>query len=524
MGSDLYRVKVVEKQDRTVKLRVEVVHPDSNYLSDNPSFALMLLYEGLPRGGDAPLAKEISFDDTLDRGWLELYTKGFVEKVEKQVESGSSEGQTQADWIKGFVTITATDPAWVAHLQVGAEFDSRTFDVAWDFNDCAPIRPGQIDPNAPSPEPFISLPGTMWQDSGLPAVVRAPAYSSSAYHSPTLKKGTFTAAQLKDLDLQVVMYQGQYDDGLRVGILSLQGENVRIFTAGDGSYGSSSSAPFEGSIGKAELIKGKRLGSRLKVSRMLGNLQAKIVSATVEGNAATFRIAIPPGNSNYAELNDDQLFGLGFQLLVIPLLPTDTFGDRVLAPSPFSWTIEREVLRVFPAEERQMSSYIDGKMVPIGDSLPEQGNLAQRLARGFIAKTEVVTKAAVASSDGLDAMTEAQQRTALEAAWPEMVVKVTPHHAEYLQHLGKPIAAVQLSHAPEAQPWEGAPATPATGPTGFGQKKSPPPQAPAASSMPASSSSPSAPAKPNLVKIVGIVLAVLIGLCLLCMIGSAISK
>ena len=26
MGSDLYRVKVVEKQDRIVKLRVEVVH------------------------------------------------------------------------------------------------------------------------------------------------------------------------------------------------------------------------------------------------------------------------------------------------------------------------------------------------------------------------------------------------------------------------------------------------------------------------------------------------------------------
>ena len=49
MGSDLYRIKVVEKQDRTVKLRVEVVHPDSNYLSNNESFALMVLREAVRR-------------------------------------------------------------------------------------------------------------------------------------------------------------------------------------------------------------------------------------------------------------------------------------------------------------------------------------------------------------------------------------------------------------------------------------------------------------------------------------------
>lgn len=37
MGSDLYRVNVAAKQDRTVTLRVEVVHPDSNYISDRKS-------------------------------------------------------------------------------------------------------------------------------------------------------------------------------------------------------------------------------------------------------------------------------------------------------------------------------------------------------------------------------------------------------------------------------------------------------------------------------------------------------
>ena len=89
MGSDLYRVKVAAKQDRTVTLRVEVVHPDSNYISDNESFALMLLLEGTSGTQGAPLSQEMSFQDSLDRGWVELYTLGFIEKVESKIESGS---------------------------------------------------------------------------------------------------------------------------------------------------------------------------------------------------------------------------------------------------------------------------------------------------------------------------------------------------------------------------------------------------------------------------------------------------
>ena len=195
MGSDLYKVKVVEKQDRTVKLRVEVVHPDSNYLSDGLSFALMVLHEGIPRDTETLLAKEISFDDTLDRGWLELYTRGFIERAETHIESGSSDAQSDKDWIKGTLTITVTDPAWIAHLVPGAEFDSRAFDQASNFEDCSPIHPGQVDPNAKMPEPFISIPGSMWDDSGLPAAVRAPAYSSSGYRAVNLKKGTFSEAE-----------------------------------------------------------------------------------------------------------------------------------------------------------------------------------------------------------------------------------------------------------------------------------------------------------------------------------------
>lgn len=525
MGSDLYRLKVAAKQDRTVTLRIEVVHPDSNYLSDNESFALMVLREGLTSGADAPLAKEVSFADTLDRGWLSLYTRGFIERVETKIESGSKEGQSKEEWIKGTLTITVTDPAWISHLAVGAEFDSRAFDVAWDFSDCAPIHPGQVDPNAPMPEAFISVPGALWDaDPPLPTVVRAAAYSSSAYRAPALRKGSFTAADLKDLDGQVVLKQGEYDSSFELATLQLAGDSVRLFTVSEGGWGSSGSTPFEGSIGRAELIPGKRLGTRLKLSGMLGNLKPKVLSCTVEADAATFRIAVPPGNTSLQELTDDQPPALGFQLLLNPLLPKNSGAQTLLRPSPFSWTIEREVMRLFSAEERQISQYIDGKMVPAGDTLPEQSGLAAKLARGFIAKAEVVSRPS-ASTPELDGLGEAQQREALVAPWPEMVVKVTPHHAAYLQHLAAPFEPATLQYVSEAQPWEGPPAAAATAATSFGKSAAPaaPAAAPSARPAAAASNAPSSTGSSNKVlKIVGIGCGVIVLLFLMCIVLSVV--
>lgn len=208
---------------------------------------------------------------------------------------------------------------------------------------------------------------------------------------------------------------------------------------------------------------------------------------------------------------------LGFALLVNPLFPTDPFSsEKMLAPSPLSWTVEREVLRLFRAEERQLSTYVDGQMVPAGDSLPDVYSLASRLARGFIAKTEIVSRAAATTAE-LDALTEAQQREALLAPWPEMVVKVVPHHAVFLQHLSA-AGETTVEGVAEAQPWEGPPATPATAPTGFGKKAAPP----AASSPPPSASAAPSGGPNKVLKYAGIGCGVLVGLFLLCLITSAV--
>jgi hypothetical protein len=458
VGSDLYEVEVLEKQDRTVTLRLEVIHPDSNYLSDNLGFALMILLEVVEREAGAPLAAEVSFDDALDPGWLECYARGFIEDARFSVESGSVAAESSQDWIRGRLTVAVTDPAWIAHLRPGAQFDSRAFDAVGDFAACAPIHPGQVDPGAPVPEGFMSVPGALWENCELPAAVRAPAYSASGYRALDLREGTFSAADLADLDGEVVVYQGEYDNALGVGILSLDAESVRIFRVGDGYFGWSSNAPFTGRIGRAELVAGKRLGSRLRLSRLLGYLRPIVRDATVAGDSAIFRIAVPPGNTSLATLNEGQLIGGALQLLLIPLLTGDGVAAE-LDPSPLSWTVEREVRRLYPAEERQLSEYVDGEMRPAGDTIPP--GVAQRLARGFIAKSEVVARPPAAGEVDIDSLTEAQQREWLERPWPELVLRVTPYHAEHLRQLRRPFTPAPLPYLAEAYDWEGAPAEPA---------------------------------------------------------------
>lgn len=516
MGSDLYRVTVAKKQDRTATLRLEVVHPDSNYFSDNESFALMLLHEGTRDTSNPPLASELSFDDLLDRGFMQKYTRGFVERVEKTIESGSSEGQTKAEWLKGTLAITVTDPVWISHLAVGAAFDSRAYEVAFELDDCPAIRPGQVDPNAKPPPAFIAAPGALWEGSGLPAVVRVAAYSASAYRSPKLRKGTFQAADLKDLDGQVVVYQGEYDQSLQVGTLTLQDETIRIHYASDGGSGGSSTSSFEGSIGLAELIPGKRLGTRLKASSFLRSLKPELRSASIEGDSATFRIALPPGNETFANLSDEQQPSLGFHLLVAPLLPIDRPIPTVFTPSPLSWTLEREVLARFPAEQRQAAQYIDEKMVPIGDSMPGESDLSVKLARAIVAKTEVVSGAAVPAGE-LDQLDEAGQRTVLSAAWPELVVKVTPTHAVYLQHLSAKFGPLGLPQwIGEAEAWTEAIPAPATAATGFGLYKT-------AAKVQSSGGGSSSPAGSNkALKIVGIGCGVIVALFLCCLVLGAL--
>jgi hypothetical protein len=197
MGSDLYRVRATDKTERSVMLEVKVMHPDANHLPEDPSGALMLLLDDAP--GTSVLAQEVSVDDAMDDVWLQKYVRGFVSSVQVTIESGTAgygddesppDDETEAEeearlerrrasWLKGRYAISVTDPAWVEHLAVGKEWDSRAFAAGYDYDDCAPIRPGRVERDAASPEGFLWIPRELWADmnppAGTPRLVPIPA-------------------------------------------------------------------------------------------------------------------------------------------------------------------------------------------------------------------------------------------------------------------------------------------------------------------------------------------------------------
>lgn len=479
MGSDLYSVKVAEKGTHTVSLMIEVIHPDSNYISDNASFALMLLHEGARRADGAPLNEELSFDDVMDRGWVERYARGFIQGVEVSVLSGEAHASDSEQWLKAKVDITVTDPAWIQHLEIDATFESRAFEVAFSFQDHPPIHPGQVDPNAPVPEAFVAIPGALFDVEGVPQVVQAAAFSASSYRSPDLREGKFKADEISDLNGRVVLYQGKWDSSLEVGFVHIAGSSIYLLTVSNGSYGSSSSSQFEGKIGEAELIPGKRLGARLKVSELVSRMDARLTGAVVEGDSVQFTVSVPPGHSDIGRMTDDQLPGAGFIMLIAPLQPVDRFASfDKLAPGKLAWTIETEVVRLFDPQERQKSKYINGEMVPAGDTMPQAFSLATKLANGFIKNAEIVSKPD-GEAPNIDELSFQEQTEFFSKPFPELVLKITVHHEVYLEHLAEPFEPRKLQNFARAEPWEGDIPEPVTEPTGFGETEDATEEAPA---------------------------------------------
>jgi hypothetical protein len=461
MGSDLYRVRATDKSERSVMLEVKVVHPDANHLPEDPSFALMLLLDDAP--GTSVLAQEVSVDDAMDDVWLQKYVRGFVSSVQVTIESGTAgygddesppDDETEAEeearlerrrasWLTGRYAISVTDPAWVEHLAVGKEWDSRAFAAGYDYDDCAPIRPGRVDPDAASPEGFLWIPRELWADmnppAGTPRLVPIPAYGVGAYRAIEPRTGTFSAADLRALDRQAVWVCGAASwEKPSVGVLVLDGTSISFVSGGSGGFGTIGfGESFAGIIGQAELKKGARLGKRTSYSQVFSSLKPTLESATREGDAITFGLRLAPGSV----LPEGVDIGLGFYLMFAPLLKPG--WNIELEDSPLSRAIEREVLRLLPDHS--------------GPTLPELWQLVPKLASGFVGRFEVVRPPP--DDRSLDELSEADARRLLDGAWPEAKVKVAPTDPAFVAHLAGAITPrpVELHHG-TAEPWEGPPA------------------------------------------------------------------
>lgn len=145
MGTALFNVKVLGKEEKSVVLGLRIISAEQPDFYRTKSFALMLLYDPIVREEtpDAPLGREFAFEDTLDPGWVNANVDKYIAKArlsEKQnvpvkADLGKMSGKQRRDFWKSDEAPTAkfeikvTSPEWIEHLKSGMRWDSSAIDV-----------------------------------------------------------------------------------------------------------------------------------------------------------------------------------------------------------------------------------------------------------------------------------------------------------------------------------------------------------------------------------------------------------
>jgi hypothetical protein len=116
-ASELFSVEVTEVGERSVKLAVRSVHPDSGPVAATATFALRLLYDPISQSDEpttSALAEAMDDNSFLDERWILRNARAFVARVQ-------ASGETLEVW--------PTHTAWIGHLRKGMSWDTAAYDT-----------------------------------------------------------------------------------------------------------------------------------------------------------------------------------------------------------------------------------------------------------------------------------------------------------------------------------------------------------------------------------------------------------
>lgn len=143
MATSLFSVKVLSKEDNTVRLRLRIITGEQTEFPSSHYFALMVLYDSVDFGRiKAPLADAMTIDNVIDREWLDDNVDRFIQSVSlsevvnlpvrADLESMSSAERRRfwrgADAPHATLEITVAAPQWIEHIRKGDEWESRAYD------------------------------------------------------------------------------------------------------------------------------------------------------------------------------------------------------------------------------------------------------------------------------------------------------------------------------------------------------------------------------------------------------------
>jgi hypothetical protein len=397
MGSDLYDVRVLSKEDRTASLDVRVVHPDAMDIPADPSFALMMIREGAD--DDDPIAREVAFEDTLDETWMTKFAKGFIHSVTVH------EVQRTRASMRATMQVTVTSPAWVAHLTTGKTWASRAFELVRTYDDPEnhPAAPLRID------DAFVWVPRECFVDHGAPAttpaLLEAIAYAPSAYAvADEMRDPAVDHERVQTWIGRAVAARDAY--GTQHGSLAEVPEpGVAVLLHLDPYSHGYRRVEFR-SIGRM-VPKLSRRGAKLGYKRILETARITLASAKKAERALELVLRIPPdGRRLPIESATDIL-----DILVEPLR-TDSLVR--LLESPLSGALEADL----EARGLEGANRLEG-------IYPE---IARRYVESFRVDAEP------SDPPSWDELPHAKVRSLLEAPWPTATIRIVATDPRWIAH------------------------------------------------------------------------------------------
>lgn len=145
MSTDLYGIRVLEKKDQELKIKVFLTYYDMDYIPNSKAFFLMVLWEKAAMDEEGLLAQEISDEQIFNEDYMDEHAPKYISKVKetaalnypvKNLSSYSTfyyerEGQWKDEDLlaqKDFV-ITMTDAKWIEELKEGMSWGTTAHEL-----------------------------------------------------------------------------------------------------------------------------------------------------------------------------------------------------------------------------------------------------------------------------------------------------------------------------------------------------------------------------------------------------------
>ena len=445
MGSDLFDVRVTGRSDTRVSLAIRVVHPDAMYLTDDLSFALMVLREGAE--DTDPLGREVSYEDAMDGGWLRRWARGFVRSatlrdLENELPEGAERDHEHpywddpGGWLRGTLDVEVTHPSWVSHLKKGAEFPSRAFESASEYDACEPIAPRVGAPRLLAEgDAFLPLPRELLirydAAKGAPRVLRSTRYSESAYRpleqQPPAKG--FDHARRAWIG-QPVIYETRHDSIQHAVLLGLDDwMRFAYFAHGSTGYGSTRRSDIRW-IGRAGFVEGARTGEPLTLAELARNNPPCVLVGRRRDDTLELAIRV------YSERYLPRIEHAGHALGVLGA-PFERPAGEIATTAPLGEVLARELK---------------------AGGRPFVSEVYSRIAHGYVAELELRAPKDPVFPDlgAMDAREAAERFDSLP--WPEWELTVRVTDPAWIEHFPAAPYSLPGGHVAEPAPWSGAPA------------------------------------------------------------------